>query len=244
MVVVRMPAANHFVLIVGVFFWLCDSRLACKQIHTGGNRPRRLVSTLPSKRNSRVCAFSLTTGIICRQSLLVLNSTFGVSIVLGAHHYCSWNSRVSWLSAPMLLCTKKSFLICACFYEMLQKVVEAFIIILALFELLYLLSLHLGFGRAGSHHGAGTGIGMGGVGHGHGHGHGSHDPSIPAHNHEHHVDYGRHTDMKIPVGHVHNPAHPTTVWASSIDGLVNCCSATIPNTPIRRSVEMEIAPNG
>uniref|UniRef100_A0A7I4DNC8 Uncharacterized protein n=1 Tax=Physcomitrium patens TaxID=3218 RepID=A0A7I4DNC8_PHYPA len=91
------------------------------------------------------------------------------------------------------------------------KVVEAFIIILALFELLYLLSLHLGFGRAGSHHGAGTGIGMGGVGHGHGHGHGSHDPSIPAHNHEHHVDYGRHTDMKIPVGHVHNPAHPTTV---------------------------------
>lgn len=78
------------------------------------------------------------------------------------------------------------------------KVVEAFIIILALFELLYLLSLHLGFGRAGHNHGAatgtGAGIGMGGVG---------------GHNHNHHTDYGHHTDVKIPVGHVANPAHPT-----------------------------------
>lgn len=72
---------------------------------------------------------------------------------------------------------------------------EALIIILALFELLYLLSLHLGFGRAGDHHGAGTGagIGMGGVG---------------GQKHQHHSDYGHHTDMKIPVGHVPNPAHP------------------------------------
>jgi hypothetical protein len=79
------------------------------------------------------------------------------------------------------------------------KVVEAFMIILALFELLYLLSLHLGFGRAGHNHGAagtgtGAGIGMGGMG---------------GHNHQHHTDYGHHTDVKIPVGHVPNPAHPT-----------------------------------
>ncbi|KAG0609466.1 hypothetical protein M758_8G186300 [Ceratodon purpureus] len=78
------------------------------------------------------------------------------------------------------------------------KVVEAFMIILALFELLYLLSLHLGFGRAGHNHTAGTGtgagVGMGGMG---------------GHNHQHHTDYGHHTDMKIPVGHVPNPAHPT-----------------------------------
>ncbi|KAG0565450.1 hypothetical protein KC19_8G191100 [Ceratodon purpureus] len=78
------------------------------------------------------------------------------------------------------------------------KVVEAFMIILALFELLYLLSLHLGFGRAGHNHpaatGTGAGVGMGGMG---------------GHNHQHHTDYGHHTDMKIPVGHVPNPAHPT-----------------------------------
>ncbi|KAG0609465.1 hypothetical protein M758_8G186200 [Ceratodon purpureus] len=76
------------------------------------------------------------------------------------------------------------------------KVVEALMIILALFELLYLLSLHLGFGRAGHNHTAGTGagVGMGGVG---------------GHNHQHHTDYGHHTDTKIPVGHVPNPAHPT-----------------------------------
>ncbi|KAG0565449.1 hypothetical protein KC19_8G191000 [Ceratodon purpureus] len=76
------------------------------------------------------------------------------------------------------------------------KVVEALMIILALFELLYLLSLHLGFGRAGHNHTAGTGagVGMGGVG---------------GHNHQHHTDYGHHTDKKIPVGHVPNPAHPT-----------------------------------
>lgn len=84
------------------------------------------------------------------------------------------------------------------FVNVVQKVVEAFIIILALFELLYLLSLHLGFGRAGHNHGAatgtGAGIGMGGVG---------------GHNHNHHTDYGHHTDVKIPVGHVANPAHPT-----------------------------------
>jgi len=82
----------------------------------------------------------------------------------------------------------------------MQKVVEAFIIILALFELLYLLSLHLGFGRAGHNRdsglptstgaGAGPGIALGG------------------HNHHHHTDYGHHTDTKIPVGHVANPAHP------------------------------------
>ena len=83
-------------------------------------------------------------------------------------------------------------------------------IILALFELLYLLALHAGFGRLGSGTGAGAagtgaGIGLGGVGHQHG----ARDPNIPVHNHEHHVDYGHHTDMKIPVGHVPNPAHPT-----------------------------------
>jgi len=81
------------------------------------------------------------------------------------------------------------------------KVVEAFIIILALFELLYLLSLHLGFGRAGYNRGynsapiatgAGTGVAMGG------------------HNHNQHTDYGHHTDTKIPVGHVANPAHGPT----------------------------------
>jgi hypothetical protein len=89
------------------------------------------------------------------------------------------------------------------------KVVEAFMIILALFELLYLLSLHAGFGRMGSGTAAGTGAGIG-MG-GRGHHHGARDPNIPVHNHEHHVDYGHHTDMKIPVGHVPNPAHPTTV---------------------------------
>lgn len=85
------------------------------------------------------------------------------------------------------------------------KLVEALMIILALFELLYLLSLHAGFGRMGAGKGAGTGgIGMGHRPHGH-------DPNIPVHNHEGHVDYGHHTDMKIPVGHVPNPAHPTHV---------------------------------
>ena len=87
---------------------------------------------------------------------------------------------------------------------MLQKVVEALMIILALFELLYLLSLHLGFGRAGHNNSgvgynngaAGAGIGMGGVG------------GKGGHNHNHHTDYGHHTDMRIPVGHVPNPAHP------------------------------------
>jgi hypothetical protein len=74
------------------------------------------------------------------------------------------------------------------------KVVEAFIIILALFELLYLLSLHLGFGRAGHNHGTGAGTGAG-IG-------------MTGHAHNHHTDYGHHTDMKIPVGHVQNPAHP------------------------------------
>lgn len=75
-----------------------------------------------------------------------------------------------------------------------QKVVEALMIILALFELLYLLSLHLGFGRAGHNtHAGAPGVGMGGMG---------------GHNHQHHTDYGHHTDMKIPVGHVANPAHP------------------------------------
>jgi len=83
-----------------------------------------------------------------------------------------------------------------------QKVVEAFIIILALFELLYLLSLHLGFGRAGRNHGAapiatGTGAGTGaGI-------------AMGGHIHNHHTDFGHHTDTKIPVGHVANPAHPT-----------------------------------
>lgn len=81
------------------------------------------------------------------------------------------------------------------------KVVEAFMIILALFELLYLLSLHAGFGRAGHNRGAGlptstaagagTGVAMGGY------------------NHNQHTDYGHHTGSKIPVGHVANPAHPT-----------------------------------
>jgi hypothetical protein len=88
------------------------------------------------------------------------------------------------------------------------KVVEAFIIILALFELLYLLALHAGFGRMGhGGAGAGTGIGMGAH---HGHGHGAHNPNVPVHNHGDHVDYGHHTDLKIPVGHVPNPAHRTT----------------------------------
>jgi predicted membrane protein len=100
------------------------------------------------------------------------------------------------------------------------KVVEAFIIILALFELLYLLSLHAGFGRmghggpgAGAGAGTSTGIGMGGH---HGHSHGAHDSTLPVHNHGGHVDYGHHTDLKIPVGHVPNPAHPTATTTSTV----------------------------
>lgn len=101
----------------------------------------------------------------------------------------------------------------------LQKVVEAFIIILALFELLYLLSLHAGFGRTANGTGAGTGTGIGtGAGAGAGIGlgglgqnQGARDPNIPVLNHEHHVDYGHHTDKKIPVGHVANPVYPTQV---------------------------------
>lgn len=77
-------------------------------------------------------------------------------------------------------------------------------IILALFELLYLLSLHLGFGRAGDHHGGGTGLGGTGTGVGTGIGMGG----VGGHNHQHQTDYGHHTDAKIPVGHVPNPAHP------------------------------------
>lgn len=87
------------------------------------------------------------------------------------------------------------------------KVVEAFIIILALFELLYLLALHAGFGRMG-HNGAGAGTG---AGIGMGHHKKSHEPTLPVYNHDHHVDYGHHTDRKIPVGHVANPAHPTHI---------------------------------
>jgi predicted membrane protein len=85
------------------------------------------------------------------------------------------------------------------------RVVEAFIIILAFFELLYLLALHAGFGRMGAGSGTGSGVGMGRRGHH------SHDPNVAGHNHGGHVDYGHHTDMKIPVSHVPNPAHPTTV---------------------------------
>lgn len=81
------------------------------------------------------------------------------------------------------------------------KVVEAFMIILALFELLYLLSLHLGFGRAGHNRGTGMPISTGaGTGAGTG-------IAMGGHNHQQHTDYGHHTDTKIPVGHVANPAH-------------------------------------
>lgn len=88
---------------------------------------------------------------------------------------------------------------------MLQKVVEALMIILAFFELLYLLALHAGFGRMGPGAGAGTGAGIG-MGRRSGH-----DANLPVHHHEGHVDYGHHTDMKIPVGHVAHPAHPTHI---------------------------------
>ena len=72
----------------------------------------------------------------------------------------------------------------------LQKTLEALMIILSLFELLYLLALHAGFmtgGSAGYNHGGHGATNIGGV------------------PHEHHTDYGHHTDMKIPRGHV---AHP------------------------------------
>jgi hypothetical protein len=71
-----------------------------------------------------------------------------------------------------------------------QKTLEVLMIILSLFELNYLLALHAGFmtgGSAGYNHGGHGATNIGGV------------------PHEHHTDYGHHTDMKIPRGHV---AHP------------------------------------
>jgi hypothetical protein len=55
-------------------------------------------------------------------------------------------------------------------------------IILSLFELLYLLALHAGFMSGGSA----------------GYNHGGHSaPTVGGVPHEHHTDYGHHTDMKI-----------------------------------------------
>lgn len=65
--------------------------------------------------------------------------------------------------------------------------VEALIIILSLFELLYLLSLHAGFLGSGKDSQPATSYTTGRTGAGYGS----------------NVDeYGHHTDIKIPVGHV------------------------------------------
>lgn len=87
------------------------------------------------------------------------------------------------------------------------RVVEGLMISLAVLELAYLLALHAGFGSG--YHGAAAGTGAG-IGMGRRNKH-SHEPGLPVHNHDGHVDYGHHTDRKIPVGHVANPAHPTQI---------------------------------
>jgi hypothetical protein len=90
----------------------------------------------------------------------------------------------------------------------LQKTLEAFIIILSLFELLYLLSIHAGGFLKGANAPAYAVITSGRHGHHH-HSHTTSSGNLGGQPHEGHVDYGHHTDRKIPRGHVAQPV--TTV---------------------------------
>ncbi len=96
-------------------------RLACKEIHIGGHRSRKLVREAHNFLNSCICFLYVWDNF---SFMGVMGSTtrscLGSWWRLRLEEFCCWLENVK------------------------QKVVEAFTVILAVFELLYLISLHAG----------------------------------------------------------------------------------------------------
>lgn len=96
-------------------------RLACKEIHIGGHRSRKLVREAHNFLNSWICFLYVWDNF---RFMGVMGSTtrscLGSWWRLRLEDFCCWLENVK------------------------QKVVEAFTVILAVFELLYLMALHAG----------------------------------------------------------------------------------------------------